>query len=745
MTSRSLCFNLMKEDLKRRVWTMALTILSLVFTLLVPTAIRSSAYLDQLAEVMSEYEKMRWARQLETLVGINGMVIAVLVILAVVWAVSGFRYLHNSRQVDFYHSIPVKRGQLFLASYINGIAVTAAVYFAAQVISVLLILRTGIDSPLFQGLWWKIYLLNMVYYVMLYTTTVIAMMMTGNLIVALLGTVVFCGYGPGVIVLIRGYEMLWFHTICDTAGSAMKWMRMLNLSSPFANYMFALENFSQNTLEAGRMAGAVAVTAALAFLAYVLYRLRPSESAGKAMAFKKTQSPIKLLIALPVAVVFGMFFYSLRSTLTWGIFGALCGSVITCCLMEIIYHFDFRKLFANWIQMAACGAVSVLLILAGIYDWYGYDSWLPKATEVKSAAVWLGYEDNWVTYGEPEKETDYRGREQMVWNYGDQREYQYEHMELTDIYSVVELAGKGTRADGEIRKNGLHMWDSWGYDGRWRICVVCFRMNSGKTVFRQYRIPVDDELEGITASIHDSREYKNGTYPILAQSASDTAAVYFQQYDQVEKLNLDAQQQEKLLAVYQKELEELTMAVREKELPVGTIQFRTAAHQEAIDFYRDNEENRYNLDNRCYYPVYPSFTRTLDAIRGAGGTVEDLTEDMVSEVRIQYYTWYEGEDMTENQAAIAKAGYDGTDILYDDEEELRILTKALVYEGYYGMNRYYKADYADNVDVTVFFAKSEGASDKAAVYQSRRCQLDMNRLTEEEIQRFGLMRFEEEK
>ena len=42
MTSRNLCFKLMKEDVKRRVWTIALTVLSLVFTLLVPVIMRNS-------------------------------------------------------------------------------------------------------------------------------------------------------------------------------------------------------------------------------------------------------------------------------------------------------------------------------------------------------------------------------------------------------------------------------------------------------------------------------------------------------------------------------------------------------------------------------------------------------------------------------------------------------------------------------------------------------------------------------
>lgn len=740
MTSRNLCFKLMKEDVKRRVWTIALTVLSLVFTLLVPVAIKTGAYLDELSSY-SDYEKQWWVRELTQFVGINGMVVFILVALSVVWAVSGFRYLHNSRQVDFYHSIPVKRGQLFLASYLNGIWMTAAIYFVIQAMSAALIFRTGIEGFGGDGLWWKMYFLNMLYYIMLYTTTVIAMMMTGNIVVALLGTTVFCGYGPAVLLLVKGYQEQWFHTICDTAKNSMAWIQAINRSSPFANYMFALENFSYGRLDAGRMVGAVVVTGALAVVAYSLYRIRPSESAGKAMAFKKTESPIKVLIALPAAVVFGILFYSLRSTVTWGIFGAVCGTVITCCLMEIIYHFDFRKLFDRWIQMAACGAVSVLLVMAGIYDWYGFDSWLPKATSVKSASVTIGYEDNWVTYGKPVQEKDYLGRVRMVWSYEGQKDYQYRTMELTDIYSVMELARKGVRADQEIRRGGSQTWDSWNreYHSGWRRCTVGYRLSNGKEVFRQYAIPMDEEAKALVAAIHDNREYKKGTYPVMSQTSADTAAIYFQQYDQTQSLEAGEEGKARVLTAYQKDLEELTMAVREKELPIGTIQFRTVELQQAVDFYQNNDQENEGLENRCYYPVYPSFTRTIQAVKEAGGKVEELNAQMISQIGIQYYDVYEGEDMTEEDAARAQAFYEGREIIYDQEKDIDILSKALVFSDYYNMNPYYQADCADNAEAMVTFAQVRISPYR--VRHSASCRIDLNRLTEEEAKKFGFRRY----
>ncbi len=61
MTSKSLCFKLMREDLKRRMWTIALTVLGFVFTLLVPVALRSSAYLDRVRGPMRKW--FLWSRR----------------------------------------------------------------------------------------------------------------------------------------------------------------------------------------------------------------------------------------------------------------------------------------------------------------------------------------------------------------------------------------------------------------------------------------------------------------------------------------------------------------------------------------------------------------------------------------------------------------------------------------------------------------------------------------------------------
>ncbi|MFR2692054.1 MAG: hypothetical protein ACLTBV_14015 [Enterocloster bolteae] len=61
----------------------------------------------------------------------------------------------------------------------------------------------------------------------------------------------------------------------------------------------------------------------LAFLAVTtldlgLYRKRPSEAAGKAMAFKKSMPPIRILLVLGIGLAGGMFFWSLQTQAALG-------------------------------------------------------------------------------------------------------------------------------------------------------------------------------------------------------------------------------------------------------------------------------------------------------------------------------------------------------------------------------------------------------------------------------------------
>ena len=682
MTSKNLSFKLMAEDLKRRVWAIALTVLALIFAQIFPIAVKCSEYAEQ-AGKWNESTREYMEANILSLLKVNPMAAAVLIGAAVLWAVTSFCYLHNSKKVDFYHSIPVKRHVLYIANYFNGIWVTAAVYLVFTAVTILLAGRCGISGGIHTGRIWMGALINVVFYSLLYTTVSAAMMLTGNIVVALLGTVVFFSYGPAVVGLSMAYMDTWFKTYRETAAISDLFEKLLERTSPFTAYVYALGNFGEGRNVTGAVVTALLVTVVLAVGTYCLYWLRPSEAAGKAMAFPKTENVIRVLIVIPVGVVFGMFFFALRATVIWLSVGAVVGTVLTHCIIEIIYRMDFRRLFDRKIYLAGCLLVTLGLSMAGFKDWFGYDTWMPDTGKIQSMAINMEDDDTWVTYGQVEIPED--ESKQPHWDYGDENVYLLEHMELTDSYPVMELVKNGIQVQKELRKeNGRigSIWDVERQDDIWKTIAVQYRLSSGKKVNRTYTIRMNAEAEECWTQIYDSVEFKMGKYPVLSQSSQDTEEIYFQQYNQVQKVEIDHQMQEHLLEVYQSELKSLTIETRKKEYPMATIQFRTKNQCEGIsriESLRGLSDYGYSaeyISNRCYYPVYPSFTGTIILLKEAGVDFTELNTENVSGIQITSYP--EGD------------GNRSRTVLYRDAKDLEALIPALNYQDYVWMNDMYE-------------------------------------------------------
>ena len=81
------------------------------------------------------------------------------------------------------------------------------------------------------------------------------------------------------------------------------------------------------------------------------------------------------------------------------VFGLICGLLLSHCTIEIIYHFDFRKLFSSRISMAVCGLCAALVFFGFQFDLFGYDKYIPKPESLESVAVSLNNMEYWVDYG----------------------------------------------------------------------------------------------------------------------------------------------------------------------------------------------------------------------------------------------------------------------------------------------------------------------------------------------------------
>ena len=291
MTSKNWFFKGMTEEIKRRLWAAALS--AVIFFFSFPVVM---VYLTTVAYVDTDINrKMRLASDaLNILSYRNGWTGFLMAVLAVVLGISGFSYLNSRRKVDFYHSLPVRREKLFAVQYTTGILIAAVPYLvfvltAAAIASAYGVSPADAFSTALKG--WGFEMLS---FLVLYTTAVIAVMMTGNTVVALLGFGVFNGFFPLFLGMWSGLAENCLDTFCNYDLMA-GWVPR---TSPLAFY---ISGFSED-MAAGKVISRLAVSAILLLIAVVLHKKRPSEAAGKAMAFSISQPVIGVLLVTEFSV-----------------------------------------------------------------------------------------------------------------------------------------------------------------------------------------------------------------------------------------------------------------------------------------------------------------------------------------------------------------------------------------------------------------------------------------------------------
>lgn len=713
MTSRNLYSKLMKEDLKNRLWAVALIGLVFFFAFPVVAAFQAGDLKDAV-----NYEKalLEYTKAMKKWLSFDcGMTVFLMMMTALVCGMSGFSYLNSKSKVDFYHSIPVKREKMYLANYLNGILILAVPYGAALLLATVIGISNGISGTELWPLALGSYGLTMVYYILMYSLVVVAAMMTGNLVVGVLGSAVLAFYVPLGVVLIGSYLTTFFQTFMYLQYEGV--MNSVGRLSPVVEYIYQVGMYSTKGVSPIAVAAAMAVSVLLAVLGCLLYQRRPSEAAGRAMAFAVTKPVIRILITVMAALGFGIFFWSMRDTTGWAVFGVLCGGIIAHCVIEIIYHFDFKKLFSDKIQLAACLAVSLLVLLTFRYDWFGYDRYLPDAGKVKEAAIDMDILNNWVSYGEAELQKD----GEYGWSGTVSEKYIFEHMKEADVDSVLAIARTGIRQQEQEEP----FWGRGSYygesgDGELFTSVsIQYTLNSGRKVYRTYRVMLN-EIYKEADKLYQDGSYKAGAYPVMKLDTANLAEVRYLEQGPETRLNqMTAEEKKELLEAFKQDFANLTIEQMKKEAPLGLIRFVTVKDAQALAWEERMEElakqggtaYRYyrGFQERSFYPVYPSFEQTRRILERYGVfSGSGLERHEIKSADVTYYVRHEEfkQDSSYNGNYYEEAKY----LVINDPEELAELKEAVVLDR---VTNYYNPLFpTENVDVAL---NADGGNDSYSI------------------------------
>lgn len=629
MTSKNSFFKSMKQDLEQRIW------LPVVFFILgfLALEIMLITRLDNMSDLVN-YNARATVYLMNTFFSPLSHFSVVTVGMAAVSALSGFMYMHSAKKLDVYHSIPIRREKLFIRQFVYGILY----YLAPMVVHVLICLAVCAANGLLEG---RVLvqaagfvLVQLLIYLACYSCVVTAVVLTGNLVISVLGSGILLSYSL-ILGVLKGNLMLQFlKTFCMKTSWGMDFPAFspIHLIGKLVYTMRESEGECLVYTDYLGFYGKLLIMVVIyALLALFLYRKRPTEAAGQSMVFPVTEPVIKTMVVVPAAFVVGNLFYSLSAgsnQIPWFVFGSIFGFVIACPLMEMIFRKDVRAALMHPLQLAFNG-VCVIGVFAVLYfDVFGYDSYIPAEDEVESYAVY------------------FNAMPHISGEHGSSESYCMEHMAITDNESTRKLLEHGagiTRAvyaseqEGEIDTAKLQE----GYCS----LLVKYQLKNGRSVYRRYLVNIaSEEVLQWVGDTCDSLEYRLGTYPILSESTEKNYSSIDTQYAYGEEtLRLPAEDMQQFVDTYQRELMNLKFEELLQEYPIAELCFITEVDaSDMVDasdtvqasvariYKGSNTASDYTLSSG--YLIYPSFTGTLALLEEYGGTIADklALEDVVS-------------------------------------------------------------------------------------------------------------------
>ena len=677
MTSKISFSKMVLNDNKRRLWLFILLSVGFLLTIVLTTAIFFGLQQSKLATGDTNYWKV--ATDLQNLISNNHIFVAIgIVISAVLSAFSGFGYLYKRTTLDVFHSIPLKREKLFLVQYVSGIIIFIVPFVVSYLLVLLICALNGFASGTIIGMIMQNIGYGVLHFLAYYGVAILAIMLTGKMIVGILGMLVFWGYMPMLSVLSHGLYQRFFVT--HYGGEHIpEWLAYISpVTVQSMRVMSILTGYHEQRVMWLRGIMLI-IEVAIILLTFVvsiwLYRKRASEAAEQAMAFPKTMPILKVLIMAVLSLGTGLFLDILTGSIVWFAVGIVLGLVISQGLIAVIYTGDIRKILAGKKSFTVASLIVIAIASIFVFDLFGYDSYIPNSDKVKSVGLSISGLEHQIDYS-------YAG------NYAP--DISDHNRQMESVPAVYELAKQGVATAGKMRAIGNSFEINKEENSEeYRQVVISYQMNNGSKVRRAYSINAM-QMEPEIAKIYDEPSFKKVEYPLLSTKKENIGEVFAENVLNDEGgREIFAADKQRLIEAYQADLLELKFADIKGVGPIGAISYELRGPTPMLQVGElepdkavvasassrsDGKEPDYPI---VEYPIYPACTRTLEVLEELGYKLDGKIDiSKIQKIEMERYKEDEGE----------YGGYVGIDIT--DKHEIEELLEAPIYST---RNRFYQS------------------------------------------------------
>lgn len=346
-------------EAKRNLWIMILSFVSLFLVLPFYFYKLIKEYEifpgTELAHIGNQLDENR-AFVLNMLTYDNAGVMPVIGFLAVICALFLFSFLSSRKRTDFYYGQPIRKKDLFWCNYLQGIVNVVVPYVVCTSLVLLIAVVNNCYSRTLLCVLTQQFLFYMLFYLTVYTLTVTACCLSGNIAFAILGTGVLLTYFPMVYVILD--------TLFEgTLANFYKLLSMIVYLSPLvlvdtSNLRWRIHDyqFGFMHLEVNKVL-AMLIFLLIAFVsARYLFQKRDKDSVGKPVVFLLAKKIIKVLLVtlgglgMTVMAVNAFRFHTfyLITGFTVGVFTSL---YVVDCMLELSWTACFSKWKRQWIYL----------------------------------------------------------------------------------------------------------------------------------------------------------------------------------------------------------------------------------------------------------------------------------------------------------------------------------------------------------------------------------------------------------
>lgn len=555
-SSSSNFMTLQKNIFKRRKWLVILAFLVFILYNAVFIGIRLSNH-DISGGGMPD--------QIKYLFGNQGLNSIITIVGAVLLGIEGFYWLDSRVRLDFYESQPVSRNAHFFGIVINSTVIYTVSYLVSLLLGFIVAgighaLNLSVISTAFVA-----FVRNLFLYFSVFSFSVLAIMLTGNIVVAVIADAVLLTYE---IMFDLSINSCLGYIVTMPNGTFFSTHGIFSPLSTIRNYMRTGEAIGHN----------IFMGIVVLLIAWLLYRNRKAEFAGNSVPYRVVRYITKIAVIFICCIVATLVFTggSRYQTGPVCVVIMLITMIVVGGVMEAIYNSDVKKIFKGFGYSAIGCAAALVLFLGFYFDITGYNHWVPDASQVSSAYI-----------------TSDSNMENFKY------EYTKKYMKLTDIDTMNTLLsiGEETAVNGESE------------DCIYGITIY-YRMKNGQIKGRKVNIPVSckDSLNKILSS----EEFKEGWFRFYHDESLTSTAKHFTityrngGLTDFRIASDDMDTYNRIKEAYIRDLANYDFSLAGYHVPVGTIE---------VQKINKNLTGNEHGENAYTYPVYKDFTNTLAVLK----------------------------------------------------------------------------------------------------------------------------------